>query len=128
MDDGVAVSLDVLPINYTDEHCHPMDWYELNSYLEQVRDAEADSNFMLPEYGLLLRLEEDAFTFRWTTECEAQLRALEACTSIPFTVPDITEEEEVIHCNKSCCPGGIHQYPDFNDNFVLTLRVNFVLP
>jgi hypothetical protein len=105
-----------------------MDWYKLNLYLEQVREAKADSDFMLPEYGLLLHLEENAFTFRWTTECEAQLRALEACTSIPFTVLDVTEEEEVIHCDELCCLGGIHQYPDFNDNFVLTLRVNFVLP
>jgi hypothetical protein len=54
-------------------------------YLNEVRKAKVDFALELPNHCFLLMLEYDnAYTFLWALDCEAQLQALEKGTSICF--------------------------------------------
>jgi len=63
-----------------DPTLRPHDWRELNHYLDAVWEAALNSNINLPEHGLLLGLEEDAYTYSWTPDCQAHFDALVSVT------------------------------------------------
>lgn len=70
-----------------DPTLRPNDWRELNHYLDVVREAALHSNINLPEHGLLLGLEQDAYTYTWTPDCQAQFDALLSVTRVPYKSP-----------------------------------------
>ena len=91
-----------------DPALRPQDWRELNHYLDAVRESAVKSNIKLPEHGLLLGLEQDAYTYSWTPDCQAQFDALVSVSGVPYRSPPAEVSEEVIHCDEGCCPEGIH--------------------
>lgn len=66
---------------------HPQDWRELNHYLAAVQESALKSNINLPEHRLLLGLEQDAYTYSWTPDCQAQFEALVGVSGVPYRSP-----------------------------------------
>ena len=86
----------------------PNDWRELNHYLNQVREAAMTSHINMPPHESLLGLEEDAYTYTWTPDCQAQFEALVSVTGLAYKRPPPEVELQVTHCDPDCCPEGIH--------------------
>lgn len=86
----------------------PNGWRELNHYLNAVREAAQTSKINLPTHDKLLGLEQDAYTYTWTPECQAQFEALAVVTGVPYKSPPPEVESPVTHCDPDCCPQGIH--------------------
>ena len=66
------------------------------------------TNINLPAHDLLLGLEQDAYTYSWTPDCQVQFEALVRVTGVPYNSPPAEEESHITHCNEDCCPEGIH--------------------
>lgn len=86
----------------------PNDWRELNHYLHAVREAALTSKITLPTHHSLLGLEQDAYTYTWTADCQAQFEALARASGVPYKRPEPEVESQVTHCDPDCCPEGIH--------------------
>ena len=99
----------------------PQDWRELNYYLDAVRESALQSDINLPEHGLLLGLEQDAYTYNWTPDCQAQFDALVSVSGVPYRSPPPEVSEEVIHCDEGCCLEGIH-VPDADMQVALVVE------
>ena len=57
---------------------------------------------------LIVGIEQDAYTYSWTPDCQAQFGALVSVSGVPYKSPPSEVSEDFTHCDEGCCPEDIH--------------------